>query len=1096
MTLPDTGSVQVQVTVSGESVTVHTRVDGVDVEWILHATATVGAAVRVVDGPADLVVWPPSGAQPVAVEGFYPHAESLGYHYGPVFQGLRAVWRDGGDVYAEVMLPDGQDAGFGVHPALLDAALHAMILTSFADAAGQVRLPFAWSGVTLHATGATALRVRVSSVREDAVSVLVADGVGQPVLEAASLVTRPVSAQQLAAGRDRTLESLFRLDVVPVVVPVVVPALDGDVVLRAPETVDVGGAVVAVLERVQRWLVDGAVGRLVVVVRAGDVGHAAVGGLVRSVQAEQPGRVVLVELDGDDESLLGAAVACGEPQVLVRGGGLFAPRLVRASSGAGLIAPVGPWRLDSGGAGTLEALALVPAPQAAAGLVDGQLRLSVRAAGLNFRDVLVGLGMVPDQVGMGGEGAGVVTEVGPGVSGFAVGDRVFGIFRDAFAPVVVVDHRMVVRMPVGWSFEVAASVPVVFVTAMLGLRELGGVRAGERVLVHAAAGGVGMAAVQLLRYWGAEVYATASPGKWDVLRGMGFDDAHVASSRDAGFVGKFPRVDVVLNSLAGSFVDASLGMLRPGGRFLEMGKTDIRDRGVVEAAFPGVSYQAYDLLDPGPARVGGLLADVVELFRVGVLRPVPVMPWDVRRAAEAFRFMSQARHVGKLVLSMPRGLDPDGAVLVVGGTGTLGAMVARHLVTGYGVRRLTLTSRRGLDAPGADDLRAELEGLGAEVSIVACDAADRVALASVLDAIPVLTGVVHAAGVLDDGTVESLTAERVAAVLRPKVDAVVGLEELTAGRDVAMFTVFSSVAGVFGTAGQGNYAAANAAVDALMVARRGRGLPGLSLAWGYWSRDSGMTGHLDGADRARIVRTGLRPLSDADGLALFDAAHRVDESVLVPVALDIAVLQRQAEAGMLPAQLRGLVRAGVRRVADALDASAPSALAQRIAGLSDSERDRLLLDVVLTHTATVLGHSSTRSIRADRGFLELGFDSLTAVELRNRLNAATGLTMPATLIFDHPSPAALARHVGTRIRPAERPAGEPVLSELERFGSLLTGSALDDPTRRLLGKRLRTLLRELDDAAGEAPDDNDDVRLDGATDEQMFALIDKELGRA
>ncbi|WP_239133248.1 phosphopantetheine-binding protein, partial [Paractinoplanes durhamensis] len=195
-------------------------------------------------------------------------------------------------------------------------------------------------------------------------------------------------------------------------------------------------------------------------------------------------------------------------------------------------------------------------------------------------------------------------------------------------------------------------------------------------------------------------------------------------------------------------------------------------------------------------------------------------------------------------------------------------------------------------------------------------------------------------------------------------------------------------------------------------------------------------------------------------------------------------------------QLRGLVRAGVRRVADALDASAPSALAQRIAGLSDSERDRLLLDVVLTHTATVLGHSSTRSIRADRGFLELGFDSLTAVELRNRLNAATGLTMPATLIFDHPSPAALARHVGTRIRPAERPAGEPVLSELERFGSLLTGSALDDPTRRLLGKRLRTLLRELDDAAGEAPDDNDDVRLDGATDEQMFALIDKELGRA
>ncbi|WP_344521074.1 type I polyketide synthase, partial [Paractinoplanes durhamensis] len=733
--------------------------------------------------------------------------------------------------------------------------------------------------------------------------------------------------------------------------------------------------------------------------------------------------------------------------------------------------------------------------QAAAGLVDGQLRLSVRAAGLNFRDVLVGLGMVPDQVGMGGEGAGVVTEVGPGVSGFAVGDRVFGIFRDAFAPVVVVDHRMVVRMPVGWSFEVAASVPVVFVTAMLGLRELGGVRAGERVLVHAAAGGVGMAAVQLLRYWGAEVYATASPGKWDVLRGMGFDDAHVASSRDAGFVGKFPRVDVVLNSLAGSFVDASLGMLRPGGRFLEMGKTDIRDRGVVEAAFPGVSYQAYDLLDPGPARVGGLLADVVELFRVGVLRPVPVMPWDVRRAAEAFRFMSQARHVGKLVLSMPRGLDPDGAVLVVGGTGTLGAMVARHLVTGYGVRRLTLTSRRGLDAPGADDLRAELEGLGAEVSIVACDAADRVALASVLDAIPVLTGVVHAAGVLDDGTVESLTAERVAAVLRPKVDAVVGLEELTAGRDVAMFTVFSSVAGVFGTAGQGNYAAANAAVDALMVARRGRGLPGLSLAWGYWSRDSGMTGHLDGADRARIVRTGLRPLSDADGLALFDAAHRVDESVLVPVALDIAVLQRQAEAGMLPAVCKGLVRGTGRRVAAASNGGSGT-LAERLTALPLSERRNLLLDMIRGDVATVLGHGAPGDIDPVVPFKDLGFDSLTAVELRNRLNAATGLTMSATAVFDHPNPAALTKHLLTEIggdpTPAV-PAGAALRAELDRLEAALA-AAPDSEDEDLVSARLEELVarwkqRRVPAAAAAVGD-----RLETATTDEVLAFINDELG--
>ncbi|QNP68027.1 SDR family NAD(P)-dependent oxidoreductase [Streptomyces roseirectus] len=1073
LVLPASGGVHLQVTVDEpdeggrRAVRFHSRPDGADGEaWTRHG----GGVLSPARAPEfDLGVWPPAGAEPVELDGAYERMAEAGFRYGPLFQGLRAAWRRGGEVFAEIETgADAGDSAFLLHPALLDGALHAAGLLPDGQGAG---LPFSWSDVALHATGATGLRVRLARSGSGGLTLHAADALGAPVVSVGELAFRPVSAGQLAVpgGTPDALLSvewpelpgsaaaagvyavlgggglegvpvygtLDEIDGSPSAVVAVCPveAVAGEEAEGAERAAEWG------LELVQSWLAGERAGVLVVVTRgaapvpgtevsATGTAHAALAGLVRSAQAEDPGRIVLVDVvEPLTSAALDAALAAGEPEVALRAGAVHGRRIERAG-GQPLALPAGheQWRLDVTEPGSFGNLALVPDSEGTAALGAGQVRVAVRAAGMNFRDTLIALGMYPDAARLGSEGSGVVTEVGPGVTRFAVGDRVMGTLDTSFAPVSVADARLLAPVPDGWSEVEGAAATVVALTAYYGLVDLGRLGAGQRVLIHAGAGGVGTAAVQLARHLGAEVFATASRGKWDALRAAGLDDAHIADSRTLDFRDAFltatggDGMDVVLNCLAGEFTDASLHLLPRGGRFVEMGKTDLRDAGRLALEHPGVVYLPFDLADAGPERIEAILDELGTLFAAGALVPPPTTVWDIRRAPEAFRALAQASLVGKAVLTLPTtGFTSGETVLVTGGTGTLGALVARRLAERHGVRHLTLLTRGGPHTPQADTLRSALAHSGAEVEVVAGDIGDPDAparLDSVLTARGLrLAAVVHCAGVTDDGAVSALTPERLAGVLRPKAYGarnLVRLAELRPG--VRRFVLFSSAAAALGSPGQANYAAANAFLDAYA-----RGLTGaVSVGWGLWAEASALTAHLTEADHRRLRSGGFGALSGEEGLALFDAAltGAAPGSAVVAAPVDRGALRAWAAQGSLPPLLRSLAGSGAgggRRRAARENREPGEVLRRRLAALPGERRESALLTLVRGEVAAVLGHASASLVDPERSFREMGFDSLTAVELRNRLASATGLRLPATLVFDHPRLDALAAHVGERL---------------------------------------------------------------------------------
>ncbi|WP_328348248.1 type I polyketide synthase [Micromonospora sp. NBC_00421] len=1098
--LPAVGGVRVQVRVGaveagGRDVAVYSQPEeDPDAGWVRHAEGVLESGSD--DGPG-IEVWPPSATE-TDLAGWYEALVGHGLSYGPVFQGLRRVWSGDGEVFAEVVLPDGvvDVSGFGVHPALLDAALHPVGLLLAGDGASGPRVPFVFEGVQVYASGARVLRVWLRRVGSG-VRLVAVDESGAPVVSVDSLVLREMGAASAPSAVDRSLFEVSwqteeitpagkvsgwvlltadgRTDAAasPVDLPGVPAYADVAALLAAVEAGETppevlllpvpapatGPSVPAavrtltteVLGTVQAWLAADVLAdsRLVVLTRdavavqpgdrTGDLAGAAVWGLLRSAQSEHPGRIVLADLDrgADADTLAVLATVAGDPaptggQLAIRGGTVFVPRVTRPAADR-LVPSTDLWHVAAVEPGTIDGVGLVVGTDLP--LAAGQVRIAVRAAGVNFRDVLIALGMYPDSTAvMGSEGAGVVLEVGPGVDDLVPGDRVFGLFEPGFGPQVVAQRDRIARIPIGWSFVEAASVPVVFLTAFYALRDLAGLRVGESVLIHSGAGGVGMAAVQLARHFGATVYATASPGKWGVLRELGVAPERIASSRTTEFEGAFASasggagVDVVLDALAGEFVDASLRLLPRGGRFVEMGKTDVRDPELVAEQHPGVTYRAFELNQAGGTRIGQMLAELLALFERGVLRPLPIRVWDVREARGALRHISQARHVGKVVLTIPPPADPEGTTLVTGASGVLAGVVARHLVATGRSRRLLLASRRlPVEGSGYAALVAELTGAGASVTTVAVDVADPVQVAALVagvDAACPLTAVVHCAGVVADGTIASLDAGAVAAVMGPKVDAAWALHEVTAGLDLSAFVVFSSVAATLGSPGQGNYAAANAFLDALASYRRAHGLPAASLAWGLWATTSSMTAHLDASEHRRAIRAGSAPLTDVEGLALYDAAQRHGGAHVV--LMKVPAVADGPDADRVPALLRDLVRQPRTRRRSAARGAADLSAAERLAALNPVERRGQLLDLVAGSVAAVLGHRSAETVDPLRPFKEIGFDSLTSVELRNRLASATELRLPATVAFDYPTPVVLAdfldRELGGRVTPAPTPA--------------------------------------------------------------------------
>jgi polyketide synthase 12 len=1034
--------------------TVHSRTGGQLADaWTLHASGALSADQPTAGAPAT----PSSGVEALDQDDFYDGLAQRGYRYGGPFRSVRGIGTDPARpdvVYAEVALPAGTDvAGYGIHPALLDAALHplAAVLdrTDGADPA-SLRVPYAFTGVTLHATAASQLHVQLTRTGEDTFELRATDPTGAPVITIGALTLRAVSDQIGRPSMAGLSDSLFELTWPPA------PELAGPSGGQPPVWVDKDLASVTappevviwplphadesdplrrahsltrdVLAQLQGWLArsDAAHAHLVVVTRNAvgvsafdgvpDAAHAAAWALVHTAQNEHPERITLLDTDGsaaseDKLSVIAAARPAGEPQLALRHGAVHIPRLARTPI---LAAPDGPdWQLGTTRKGDLANLALV-AVEAPEALGPGQIRVQVRAAGLNFRDVVVALGAIADD-GMGSEAAGVVLEAGPGTS-VRPGDAVMGLFpHNAFAPTAITDEAMVVAVPAGWSFTQAASAPIVYLTAYVSLVEIAGLSAGQRVLIHAGAGGVGQAAIQIARHLGAEVFATAHPDKQHVLTGLGIDASHIASSRTLDFVDTFKAatdgqgMDVVLNSLAGDFVDASLQLLPRGGRFVEIGKTDIRVAGEIAAAHPGVDYRVYDLSSAASQSLQPAWAALLQLFAAGALRPLPTTSYGLVNAPQAFRDMSQGIHTGKIVLIPRPVLDPEGTALITGGTGMLGALFAEHLITHYGIRHLLLLSRSGPAAPGAAELQQRLTQLGAQVTITACDTSNPAELAAALDTVGdghPLTAVIHAAGVLDDAVVTDLRPEQLDAVLAAKADAAWHLDRLTADRDLAAFVLFSSAAGILGSPGQANYAAANAFLDALARRRHHTQRAATSVAWGYWQTPSGMTAHLTTADLTRLAGTGLTPITSEHGLALFDAALTSQRPNVVATPFNTGALTRQARHHTLNPILSALTH-----IRPQAATASPRTLAARLAAETPRQRLDTLTAMVTATTAAVLAHPDPAALDPDRPFKDLGIDSLTALELRNTLNQRTGLVLPATLALDHPSPTALASHL-------------------------------------------------------------------------------------
>ena len=765
------------------------------------------------------------------------------------------------------------------------------------------------------------------------------------------------------------------------------------------------------------------------------IAQAPLWGLAKSVDLEHP-ELACTRIDLDPNGCSSELIALVEElalsdrerEVAFRKGTRYVSRLAqqthKAANGALMEIPqADSFRIEMSSPGKLENLLLrasaKPEPK------PGEVEIRVMAAGLNFRDVMNAAGVYPGgPIPFGAECAGKISSVGEGVTDFQVGDEVLAVANASFGSYTTADARAVVPKPPAFSFGQAATIPIAFLTAYYSLNYLARLSHGERVLIHAAAGGVGLAAVQLAKQAGAEIFATAgSPEKRAYLKSMRV--AHIMDSRSLNFAEEIMKktggkgVDVVLNSLPGEYITRSLSTLGAYGRFVEIGKTDIYQNKPI-GLFPfrnNLSYFALDLervCRERPDLLRSLLLELMAMFNQGSLKPLPHNIFSVEDAANGFRYMARRKNIGKVVISFagnesknssarsaaPR---PDATYLITGGNGGLGLSVARWL-SEKGAKHLALLSRSGTSVAG-EELTMELKENGTDVVSMPCDVSDRSdvarALAEIRNTMPPLRGIIHAAGVLEDHIFLKLDPESFRRVLAPKVLGAWNLHALTAGYSLDFFVFFSSVAAVLGSPGQANYAAANAFLDGLAEDRQANGLPGLSINWGPWA-DVGMAARAAGA-RGPASRV-MQPIPPARALAALDRLFKKNGAgQAVAMSVDWTLLERSLNGQPPPAFIADLVR----------EKCSPSTTkAARAGGLRFSAEDlwnappELRHGLILAHIqkslALVMALESPE-LDPEESLGNLGLDSLMAMELQHSLEGSLGVKLPIELLMGIPS---------------------------------------------------------------------------------------------
>ncbi len=1094
-----------QVVVGADEVALHLQ-DGEDATvWHRVADARV-ARTCIGDAPAEEET-PARDDAAVDGAAIYAAFRDLGVEFGPAFRTIERLSPREGGASAWLCLPAEAEAegdAMGCHPVLLDAALQACVAALGGGRPAQAWLPVRVGCYRLLRAATPRLRAEVRVTRAaggaaaDAQAQLF-DADGQRV---ASLdgIRFELSSTVGAAAAPRADEWLHEVSwVVDDTPPATMPRAAGSwlivgdepepasallaalrtagaacrhigladagalplpsndlagVVLLAPmHAPDAPLAVTAPALRFVQALLRSGGAALTVVTSGAQTGGAAVPrpapaalwALAGVAGVEHPELGLrLIDLDPDAPEFDAAALAAellragAVPRLALRGGQRLVPRLQHRPA---LPATPARLKLAPGPSHTLDDLAWQPMPPASPGA--GEVRVRVVAAGLNFRDVLMALGMIPGQLGfLGAECAGIVQAVGEGVTDLRVGDAVFGLAPGALASEVLVPAAFLARWPAELgTLEQAAALPAAWLTAMLGLQGIAGLRAGQSVLVHAGSGGVGWAAVQIALRAGATVFATAgSPAKRELLRSLGV--AQVFDSRTLDFAPQLRAatggrgVDVVLNSLAGEFIGASVECLAPAGCFLELGKRELWPDQRFHAVRPAARYAVYDLgtmARDDPSLVRPLLDELLVALAAGALRAAPLRVFEFAQAHDAMRLMAQARHVGKLVLRAPAALDVPGppvrataSYLITGGLGALGLHTARWLAQ-RGARHLVLTGR-GAPTPATQAVLDELARQGVAVRVCRVDAADATAMAPLVDelarAAAPLRGVIHAAGQLDDGVLLQQDEMRLAAVLRGKAEGALLLDALTRDVPLDFFVLYSAAGPLLGASGQSTYASANAVLDAIAHARRAAGLPALAVDWGLW-RD----GMAAGAAQAAWSARGLGAMDADGGMARLERLLRegATQAAVLPIAWNrfLATLPAGVDRSFFGSLAAGAAPAS-QRVAD------PAAtLTTRWRTLPAGERRDAMLHDLAQQALQVLGLGADTPLDARRALKDAGLDSLMAVELRNLLARATDTSLPATLLFDHPTLDALADFLMRKLDllPVAAP---PVASDAQR----------------------------------------------------------------